>query len=206
MRGQLVIAVTVRSIFAERCNCCARIISAQGAATPPRKSGRRGRDPNAVCGPVVLILLRGLIFPFAFRNNLQRAVGQRSLQLKCLLRRRLPAYPALPLRSLRPNHIVAVMQKRRSREEGSRPKQFLRYTGPLMTLGNMRSNGVHSLDVTCGSHFCNHQGIVDVSNYPEDVPVPAFSPRMVCTVCGAIGADARPNWNERQAIGSFMGR
>jgi hypothetical protein len=27
-------------------------------------------------------------------------------------------------------------------------------------------------------------------------PVPTFSPRMVCTECGAIGADARPNWNE----------
>jgi hypothetical protein len=28
------------------------------------------------------------------------------------------------------------------------------------------------------------------------VPVPAFGPRMVCTRCGIIGADARPNWRE----------
>ena len=27
--------------------------------------------------------------------------------------------------------------------------------------------------------------------------VPSFGPRMVCTVCGAIGADATPNWQER---------
>jgi hypothetical protein len=31
----------------------------------------------------------------------------------------------------------------------------------------------------------------------REVTVPSFCPRMVCTVCGAIGADARPNWNER---------
>jgi hypothetical protein len=36
-----------------------------------------------------------------------------------------------------------------------------------------------------------------VSGYADDVMVPIFNPRMVCTVCGAIDADARPNWNER---------
>jgi hypothetical protein len=30
--------------------------------------------------------------------------------------------------------------------------------------------------------------------------VPSFGPRMVCTICGAIGADARPNWNERAQL------
>jgi hypothetical protein len=25
------------------------------------------------------------------------------------------------------------------------------------------------------------------------VPVPSFGPRMVCTRCGIVGADARPN-------------
>ncbi len=64
-----------------------------------------------------------------------------------------------------------------------------------MTLGNMRQNGVRTLAVYCDR--CNHEGILDVSGYPDDVPVPSFGPRMVCKVCGAIGADARPNWNER---------
>jgi hypothetical protein len=27
--------------------------------------------------------------------------------------------------------------------------------------------------------------------------VPTFGPRMVCTRCGIIGADARPNWPEK---------
>jgi Transposase DDE domain group 1 len=33
----------------------------------------------------------------------------------------------------------------------------------------------------------------------DDMPVPAFGPRMVCTRCGIIGADARPNWREQPA-------
>ncbi len=66
-----------------------------------------------------------------------------------------------------------------------------------MTLGNMRANGVRTLAVYCGGRWCHHEAALDVSAYPDDAPVPSFGPRMVCTVCGAIGADARPNWNER---------
>lgn len=32
--------------------------------------------------------------------------------------------------------------------------------------------------------------------------MPAFGPRMVCTVC-TIGADVRPNWNERAPVCLF---
>jgi len=35
-----------------------------------------------------------------------------------------------------------------------------------------------------------------VSHCPDDLSVLAFGPRMVCTACGAIGAEARLNWNE----------
>jgi hypothetical protein len=66
---------------------------------------------------------------------------------------------------------------------------------PPMTLGNMRTNGVRSLTVYC--ERCHHQALLDVDDFADDVPVPLFGPRMVCTICGAIGADARPNWNER---------
>ena len=75
-----------------------------------------------------------------------------------------------------------------------------------MTLGNMRANGVRSLAVHCGGRYCHHEAVIDVSAYADDVPVPSFGPRMVCTVYGAIGSDVRPNWNERHAIGTFMGR
>jgi hypothetical protein len=63
-----------------------------------------------------------------------------------------------------------------------------------MTIGNMRANGVRTLAVRCGALWCHHCGVLDVSAYSDDVPVPSFGPRMVCTVCGAIGADARPRW------------
>jgi hypothetical protein len=66
-----------------------------------------------------------------------------------------------------------------------------------MTLGNMRQNGVRTLAIHCGGRWCHHEAVLDVSIYADDMPVPSFGPRMVCTVCGAIGADARPNWNER---------
>ena len=38
---------------------------------------------------------------------------------------------------------------------------------------------------------------MNVNGFADDLSVPSFGRRMVCTVCGAIGADARPNWNER---------
>jgi hypothetical protein len=63
-----------------------------------------------------------------------------------------------------------------------------------MTLGNMRVNRVRSLAITCGALWCHHQAVLDVSAFADDV---AVRPRMVCTACGAIGADARPNWQER---------
>ena len=72
-----------------------------------------------------------------------------------------------------------------------------------MTLANMRANGVRSLAITCGALWCHHQGILDVSPYPDDIAVPSFGPRMVCTACGAVGADAPPNWNERACASLF---
>ena len=64
-----------------------------------------------------------------------------------------------------------------------------------MTLGNMRANGVRSLDVSCWR--CHHRAILSAERWPDSVPVPTFGPRMVCTKCGIIGADARPNWREK---------
>jgi hypothetical protein len=70
-----------------------------------------------------------------------------------------------------------------------------RYTGPPMTLGNMRANGVRRLDVSCRQ--CHHSSVLNVDQYGDDVPVPSFGPRMVCTYCGTIGGDARPNWPDQ---------
>src|SRR5262249_2389126 len=67
--------------------------------------------------------------------------------------------------------------------------------GPPMTLANMRALGVRGLDVLCW--ICRHQVRLDVDAYDDDTPAPWFGPRMVCTQCGIIGADARPNWKEQ---------
>jgi uncharacterized protein YodC (DUF2158 family) len=56
----------------------------------------------------------------------------------------------------------------------------------------MRQNGVRRLDVSCWQ--CRHSAVLDVDRYGDDVPVPSFGPRMVCTQCGTIGCDARPHW------------
>ena len=72
-----------------------------------------------------------------------------------------------------------------------------------MTLGNMRQNGLRSLDVSCWQ--CHHLAIMSADSWPDDVPVPTFGPRMVCTRCGIIGADARPNWKEQPPRESLTG-
>src|SRR5271165_4459798 len=40
---------------------------------------------------------------------------------------------------------------------------------------------------------------------PDEIPVPSFGPRMVCTSYGIIGADARPNWKEQPSRESLTG-
>ena len=58
--------------------------------------------------------------------------------------------------------------------------------GDPMTLGNMRANGVRSLDVSCLK--CHHRTILSADLWPDHVPVPSFGPRMVCTKCGTMAA------------------
>ena len=75
-----------------------------------------------------------------------------------------------------------------------------------MTLGNMRSNGVRPTIVWCSNVTCRHEAIVNVDALGDDVPVPSLGLRMRCQRCGQRGADVRPNWNERPAVGAFDGR
>ena len=64
-----------------------------------------------------------------------------------------------------------------------------------MDLANMHKNGVRSLAVQC--HRCLHEVIMNVDHLPDDVTVPSLGPTMVCTKCGTVGADVRPNWLEK---------
>jgi hypothetical protein len=65
-----------------------------------------------------------------------------------------------------------------------------------MTLGHMRRNGVHSLLIACQK--CRHEVVITANLWGDDVPVPAIGPRMICSKCGNIGADSRPNWQDRR--------
>ncbi len=78
-----------------------------------------------------------------------------------------------------------------------------RYQGPPMTLANMRAQGVRSLAVSCW--LCHHEAVLIVDRWPNEVPLPSFGPRMVCSACGIVGADVRPNWAERSACESLTG-
>jgi hypothetical protein len=73
---------------------------------------------------------------------------------------------------------------------------MVRFDQPIepMTLGNMRELGVRSLDVACWN--CHHQAVLSADR-SDDVAVPTFGPRMVCTGCGIVGVDAWPNWKEQ---------
>jgi hypothetical protein len=67
----------------------------------------------------------------------------------------------------------------------------------------MRENGVRSLAVSC--LVCHHEATMSVEAWPDDVAVTAFRRRMVCTGCGMIGADVRPNWKEQSPRPSLTG-
>jgi hypothetical protein len=44
-----------------------------------------------------------------------------------------------------------------------------------------------------------------VAQKKHTVTVPAFRPRMVCTSCGIVRADARPNWQKREGPDGLTG-
>jgi hypothetical protein len=56
------------------------------------------------------------------------------------------------------------------------------YTGPAMTLDNMRALGVRSIDVKCG---CGRVAIIDFSNLSGLSEIPALLRRLKCTECAA---------------------
>jgi hypothetical protein len=43
--------------------------------------------------------------------------------------------------------------------------------------------------------FCNHSATLNADWLPDDTVLLTLDPRMVCTKCGLIGADVRPDWS-----------
>jgi hypothetical protein len=73
------------------------------------------------------------------------------------------------------------------------PRQ--RETFPPVTLGHIRSHGCRDILIYCESIWCNHSAKLNADWLPDDTAVRSLRPRMVCTRCGLVGADVRPDWS-----------
>ena len=62
-------------------------------------------------------------------------------------------------------------------------------TSEPVTMGHVRSHGCRELLVYCTSIWCNHSAKINADWLPDEAALLALEPRMVCTVCGLIGAD-----------------
>jgi hypothetical protein len=73
-----------------------------------------------------------------------------------------------------------------------------------VTLANMRAHGVRSLLVYCAnSPRCWHSGTIAADRWSDDRAISELEPLFVCTRCGAVGAELRPNWAEVAAPVSY---
>lgn len=64
-----------------------------------------------------------------------------------------------------------------------------------VTLGHIRGHGCRDVLVYCESAWCRHSAVMNVDALSDDTPVRSLGARMVCTRCGLIGADVRPDWS-----------
>ena len=74
-----------------------------------------------------------------------------------------------------------------------------------MTLGHIRSHGVRRLLIYCSAGLCHHSAVVDADRWPDDTVLLDLDRRAVCTKCGMIGADVRPDWSDRPPAESLTG-
>jgi hypothetical protein len=89
------------------------------------------------------------------------------------------------------------MQKRDRYHDQPVKRRPTPYRGPPVTLDHLRSHGCRRLLIYCSTGFCPHSAVVDADRWPDDTAIRDLCPKAVCTKCGMIGADVRPDWNER---------
>ena len=65
---------------------------------------------------------------------------------------------------------------------------------PAVTLGHIRAHGCRDLLVYCCALDCNHGAVLNADRFPDETPVRRLGRRMLCTWCGHVGADVRPDW------------
>jgi hypothetical protein len=74
-----------------------------------------------------------------------------------------------------------------------------------VTLANVRSHGCRDLLVYCTSPWCNHSTTLNADWLPDNVALLDLDRRMVCTRCGLIGADVRPDWSSTTGTAGMGG-
>jgi len=96
--------------------------------------------------------------------------------------------PAIPTTIRRPNDNLNRIEGRRSPS------------------GHIRAHGVRHLLIYCSAGlYCHHSAVVDADRWPDDTVLLDLDRKAVCTKCGMIGADVRPNWSERPPAESMPG-
>jgi hypothetical protein len=68
-----------------------------------------------------------------------------------------------------------------------------RETFPPVTMGHIRGHGCRDLLIYCASGRCS--AVMNGDWLPDDAPVRSLCGRMICTRCGFIGGDVRPDWS-----------
>jgi hypothetical protein len=51
--------------------------------------------------------------------------------------------------------------------------------------------------------YCHHHVVINADRWPDETVLLNMCRKTVCTKCGVIGVDVRPNWDERP--GSLTG-
>ena len=64
-----------------------------------------------------------------------------------------------------------------------------------VTMGHIQGHGWRDLLVYCDSGRCHHSATMNADWLSDETPVRSLCRRMVCTKCGMIGADVRPDWS-----------
>ena len=74
-----------------------------------------------------------------------------------------------------------------------------------ITFGEMRDSGVRGILVYGSDYRYSNSMALMADHWPADMRLSDIEPHFVCTVCGKLGADVRPNfnWNIRGPIGGM---
>jgi hypothetical protein len=98
------------------------------------------------------------------------------------------------------------MRHRDPHDDPPAKRRPTRYRGPPVTLGHIRSHGVRHLLICCSQGlYCHHSALINADRWPDETVLLDMNRKAVCTKCGIIGGDVRPNWSERPPPGSLTG-